>query len=82
MRHIQWLDTARHWIGGTLHWDAIKAAMHGALEQEGEPGWVIAYETAGGFCCLYQGKALDFAEIEEIRAWAEDVEVRIYFFGL
>jgi hypothetical protein len=82
MRRIQWPDAARHWIGGTLHWDSVKAAMHDALEQEGELRWVIAYETANGFCCLHKSEARDFADIEEVRAWAEDADVRVNFIGL
>ena len=63
MRQIQWLDAARHWIGSTLHWGSVKAAMRDAIEHEGELPWVIAYETASGFCCLYKGEARDFADI-------------------
>ena len=79
MRQVQWLNTARHWIGSALHWDAVKAAM---MEQETEFEWVIAYKTAGGFCCLYKNVALDFVDIEDLRAWADEVGVRVYFIGL
>ncbi|HEX7684271.1 MAG TPA: hypothetical protein VF446_12175 [Trinickia sp.] len=83
MRQIQWLDAARHWIGSTLHWDAMKGAMHDAIEREHGPHpWVIAYETEHGFCCLHAGEALEFAGIEDVRAWAEDAGVQIYFIGL
>ena len=82
MKQVQWLDAARHWIGSTLHWDAVKAAIHDALEQEGRRPWAIAYETAAGFCCLYGSEARDFIDIEEVRAWAEDADVRVYFIGL
>lgn len=82
MRHIEWLDKARHWIDGTLHWNAVKAAVHTAIEQEREPEWVIAYETANGFCCLHKGVPLDFADIEDVRTWAGDVDVSVYFIGL
>lgn len=84
MKQIQWLDTARHWVGKTLHWDAVRDAMHNAAEREREPEpeWVIAYETANGFCCLYKGEEHDFKEIEEARAWADEVDVQIYFIGL
>ncbi|CAM2159316.1 conserved protein of unknown function (plasmid) [Pararobbsia alpina] len=82
MRQIQWLEAARHWVGATLHWNSIKAAIHDAVEQEGELQWVIAYETASGFCCLYKGEARDFADVEEVRAWASEVDVRVYFIGL
>lgn len=82
MRQVQWLDAARQWIGSTLHWNSVKAAMHDALEQQSAFQWVIAYETASGFCCLYKGEARDFADIEEVRAWASDVDIRVYFIGL
>ncbi|PMS18088.1 hypothetical protein C0Z18_17780 [Trinickia dabaoshanensis] len=82
MRHIEWVDKARHWVDSTLHWTAVKAAVHNAIEQEREPEWVIAYGTADGFCCLHQGEALEFADIEDVRAWASDVDVSVYFIGL
>lgn len=82
MTQIQWLNAARHWIGSTLHWDAVKAAMRDVIEQESEVEWVIAYETAKGFCCLYRGEALGFGDIDDVRAWAGDVDVCVYFIGL
>jgi hypothetical protein len=82
MRQIQWIDAARHWIGGALRWDAVKAALHDAIERESEPEWVIAYETASGFCCLYKGEAWDLADTEDVRGWAAEVDVRVYFIGL
>jgi hypothetical protein len=81
MRHLEWVEKARHWIDSTLHWNAIKAAMH-VIEHEREPEWVIAYETASGFCCLYQGAELNFTDIEDVRSWAEDIDRQVYFIGL
>jgi hypothetical protein len=82
MRQIQWLNTARRWIGTAVHWNDVKAGMRDAIEQGSALEWVIAYETAGGFCCLYKDEVLDFVDIEDIRAWANKVDVCVYFIGL
>lgn len=44
--------------------------------------WVIVYRTADGFCCLYQGLPVNFADMLDVQIWTDEMEVRPYFIGL
>lgn len=82
MKHFHWLNTARHWIGGALHWSDLQSILHEGPQDDSEPEWVVVYETACGFCCFYHDQAIEFPDIDDFRAWAESVGVRLYFLGL
>lgn len=73
--------------------ERIREAVH-LLEPEGAPGaaesegaddpreWVIVYRTAHGFCCVYRGEPVEFAEMLDVQVWSEDEDVRTWFIGL
>jgi hypothetical protein len=74
-------------------WGAIRsrigAALHAAKPRETTPDraqdrreWVIIYRTAGGFCCLYEGRPVDFEDMLDVQIWAEEMDVRPWFMGL
>lgn len=59
---------------------SVRVAMRAAASSDEE--WVIVYRTAQGFCCIYHDVPIDFADIEDMHAWAEDKGVQTYFIGL
>ncbi|MFX1670754.1 hypothetical protein PWR63_00315 [Paraburkholderia sp. A2WS-5] len=80
MKHFRWLDAAGQWIGTAVHWSDLQSALRAGLHDN--PEWVIVYETAFGFCCVYHDREIEFAHIDDFRAWAEQAGVQLYFIGL
>ncbi|RKE39546.1 hypothetical protein B0G76_5977 [Paraburkholderia sp. BL23I1N1] len=79
MRLGHGLDAACKRIGKALHLDALKGS---SARTEADPEWAIVYRTAQGFCCVYQGVAIDFGEMLDVQLWAEEMDVQTYFIGL
>ncbi|WP_027802448.1 hypothetical protein [Paraburkholderia dilworthii] len=78
------LDNLRERIGRALHLDYIKQ-MSGAMRAgklERGPEWAIVYRTAHGFCCIYQGEAVELQEMLDVQIWAEEMDVQTWFIGL
>jgi hypothetical protein len=44
--------------------------------------WMVVYRMAGGFCCMYGGRAVDFEEMLDVQLRAEEMDVRTYFMGM
>lgn len=42
----------------------------------------IVYRTTNGFCCVYHGHAFEFAQMPEVKIWADERNVEAYYAGL
>jgi hypothetical protein len=79
MKLTHGLDAARKRLSKALHLGELKESGSVA---SADPEWVIVYRTAHGFCCVYGGNAVDFADMLDVQIWAEEMEVQTYFIGL
>jgi hypothetical protein len=52
-----------------------------ASEPDDDREWVIVYRTANGYCCLYDGQAVEFDELADVHSWSDEMDVRTYFIG-
>ncbi len=75
------LHGLRERLGKHLHLDALTKRSAGRPADAARE-WVIVYRTAHGFCCLYRGEPVEFAEMLDVQVWAEDRDVQTYFIGL
>ncbi|WP_156883754.1 hypothetical protein [Paraburkholderia sp. SOS3] len=77
------LESFGHRMRQRLHLDTLGDAIRTmqTAEVDVHPEWVIVYRTAGGFCCIYRGKAFDFAEMLDIQIWSEEMDVQPYYIG-
>jgi len=77
------LRDLRHRLGGVLHLAELRNAFRNmqASQSDANPEWVIVYRTATGFCCLYRGVPVEFAEMLDVHLWSEEMDVQPYFMG-
>ncbi|MGH8780096.1 hypothetical protein [Paraburkholderia sp.] len=78
------LDVARKRIAKVLHLDELEDSLRSwsTARSDAIPQWVIVYRTAQGFCCLYDGVAVDFQDMLDVQIWAEEMDVQTYYIGL
>lgn len=69
-------------IEAILHPAKPHDAPRFAAPGEDRRDWVVVYRTAGGFCCMYRGRPVEFEDMLDVQIWAEDMDVRTYFIGL
>jgi hypothetical protein len=84
MKFTHGLEAARKRIVKALHLDEVEGSYHFAPTAGGTADleWVIVYRTAQGFCCVYHGEPVDFAEMLDVQIWSEEMDVQTYYMGL